>query len=286
MRGFISFNGKIIDETDPVIGSTDHSYRYGDGLFETMKIQDGRILYLSYHIERLFTGLKVLRFAIPPFFTEQTIAGGILELCKKNQCEGSARARLSVSRGNGGLYDCDNNFSWLIECWPLKTSGLNENGLIIDVFPEARKAIDVFSNLKSANYLPYVMGAVWAKENQLNDALILNSHDRICDATIANIFWVKEGKLFTPPLSEGCVAGVMRRRVLDLRLQIAARIAIGVGFEIEESVLSEKTLLEADEAFLTNVTSGIRWVKQFRNKTYSNSIVSKVFAVTDRTKWQ
>ena len=95
----------------------------------------------------------------------------------------------------------------------------NENGLIIDIFPDARKSVDIFSNLKSANYLPYVMAAIWAKENKLNDALILNQHDRICDSTIANVFWVKDNKIFTPPLNEGCVAGVMRRKILELAIQ-------------------------------------------------------------------
>src|SRR6185503_427094 len=99
----------------------------------------------------------------------------------KNNCEKLARARLSVSRGSGGLYDCDNKFSYLIECRAPEEKGFTKNarlpggeGLIIDIYPDARKSIDIFSNLKSANYLPYVMASVWAKENKLDDALLLN----------------------------------------------------------------------------------------------------------------
>lgn len=252
----------------------DHSYRYGDGLFETMKMIKGNILFEEYHFERLLAGSKVLKFSLPALFTKQNISEKIKALCKKNNCEDLARVRLSVSRGSGGLYDCDNKFSYLIECWPLEGNrdDLNSNGLRVDVFPDARKTIDAFSNLKSANYLPYTMAAVWAKENKLNDALILNQHNRICDATIANVFWVNDNKVYTPSLSEACVSGIMRNRILDLDI------------DISESILTEDILLNADEIFLTNVITGIRWVKQCRDRIYSNTITCKVFAELNQTK--
>lgn len=274
MKSFINYNGNIYEEGQPVVISSDHSYRYGDGLFETMKMIDGNILFEEYHFERLLAGSKVLKFSLPDLFTKQNISKEIKELCKKNNCEELARVRLSVSRGNGGLYDCDNKFSYLIECWRLEGNrgDINSNGLIIDIFPDARKAVDAFSNLKSANYLPYTMASVWAKENKLNDALILNQHYRICDATIANVFWVKDNKVHTPSLSEGCVAGIMRDRILNLNM------------DISESILTEDILLNADEIFLTNVITGIRWVKQCRDKNYLNKLTAEVFAELNRTK--
>ena len=268
MAGFINYNGEIFDGEKSIIHASDHSYRYGDGLFETMKVVKGSILLEEYHFERLFAGLETLKFKSKAFFTKQKINAEVKELCKKNKLEESARVRLSISRGSGGLYDCNDKFSYLIESWALGQNdpALNGNGLVIDIFPDARKSIDKFSNLKSANYLPYVMAALWAKENKLNDALILNQHNRICDATIANIFWVKSESLFTPPLNEGCVAGVMRKRILDLNQ------------DITEKSLAEDDLLNADEVFLTNATSGVRWVKQFRDKTYEKKAAEKIFA--------
>lgn len=266
---YVISNGKLVEEEKVFISPNDHSYRYGDGLFETMKVADGNILLKQYHFKRLFSGLQTLKIIKPSSFSEKVIEHAIKELCIKNKCGKLARARLSVSRGNGGLYDCDNKFSYLIECWPLEKTEFNEHGLVIDIFPDVRKSLDTFSNLKSANYLPYVMAAVWARENKLNDALILNSNERICDATIANIFWVKDKKIFTPPLAEGCVDGIMRRRILDL----------GVGvlhFEIEESPLDGSILFEADEIFLTNVIT-VRWVGQVRNKKYSSHISRQLF---------
>ena len=276
MKKYFNYNGRFFADDEPVLSKADRSYRYGDGLFETMKLINGYILLEDHHFERLFSGLGVLKFHIPVLFTKQKIEKEIKELSKKNECERSARIRLSISRGNGGLYDFDNKFSYLIECWPLEQKGFNENGLTIGIFPDARKSIDVFSNLKSANYLAYVMAAIWAKENKLNDALILNQHDRICDSTIANIFWVKDNNIFTPPLNEGCVAGVMRKKILEL----------GSGnsdYLVQECVLTQEILLQADEVFLTNAIAGIRWVKECRNKVYKNTISGKLFTKLGET---
>ena len=276
MKKYFNYNGRFFADNENVLPKDDRSYRYGDGLFETMKLINGNILLEDHHFERLFSGLDVLKFNIPVLFTKQKIEKEIKELSKKNECERSARIRLSISRGNGGLYDCDNKFSYLIECWPLEQKDINENGLIIDIFPDARKSIDVFSNLKSANYLPYVMAAIWVKENKLNDALILNQHDRVCDSTIANVFWIKDDKIFTPPLSEGCVSGVMRKKILELTIGNS-------GYSLQEHILTEKILLQADEVFLTNAITGIRWVKECRGKVYKNTISSKIFTTLGET---
>jgi len=273
---FVIINGNIVEKNKAGLFLDDHSYRYGDGLFETMKIVKGNILLEDHHLERLFSGLETLKFKIPAFFTKEKIGEQVKEVCKKNNCEELAKVRLSVSRGGGGLYDCDDKISYLIESSPLKQNqdAFKENGLKIDIFPDARKSIDKFSNLKSANYLPYVMAAIWAKENKLNDALVLNQHERICDATIANIFWVKDEKIFTPSLSEGCVAGVMRKKIMELP-------TMNSGFPVQESVLTGDILLHADEVFLTNAITGIRWVKECRGKIYKNTISSKLFIELD-----
>lgn len=270
---FLVVNGNLVERDKVHLSPDNHSYRYGDGLFETMKVVNGHLLLREYHFERLFSGCRLLEFSLPTHVNEQKFVSEIKKLIKENNCEELARIRLSVSRGNGGLYDCDNKVSYLIECWPLEkhNSEINRNGLVIDIFPDARKSIDVFSNLKSANYLPYVMAAIWAKDNKVDDALVLNQHNRICDATSANIFWVKDGQVYTPSLGEGCVAGIMRRRILDL------------DTNIHESILTEDILLNADEVFLTNVIKGIRWVKQYHDKIYANAITSLLFAELNRT---
>ena len=266
----ICLNGKILNGNESVLSATNRSFRYGDALFETMKLTKGKILLSHYHFERLFAGLSLMKIQIPQLFTIEKINSEIIELCRRNKCEDLARVRLTVFRSDGGLYESKNSLQYLIESWPLSDSKnqLNENGLVIDIFPDARKSCDKFSNLKSANYLPYVMAAIYAKENKLNDCLVLNIHNRVCDASIANIFWIENDVIYTSPLSEGCVAGVTRKYLLE-RLQ-------GTRLKVQERVCEINDLENADEIFLTNAIQGIRWVKQFRNKKYTNRIVREI----------
>jgi branched-chain amino acid aminotransferase len=269
---YLIHNGKYFSSEEKIINADNQSYRYGDGLFETMKMIKGEILLAEYHFNRLFNGLQVLKYNIPKLFTPVSLAEQIKMLAQKNGCEKAARVRLSVSRGHGGLYDGDNKLDFIIECRPVNESvnQLNENGLIIGLFEDARKSCDLFSNLKSANYLPYVMAALYAKENKWNDCLVLNQYGRVCDATIANVFWVKDGEIFTPPLSEGCVDGVMRRHLLQ--------ITVGTENAIQEKVCPVAELENADEIFLTNAVYGIRRAKQFRNKELANTITKELYS--------
>ncbi len=142
---YISLNGKLSPGSEPVLLAANRSYRYGDGLFETMKMIDGKIQLAAYHFERLFSGLLLLKFEIPKLFTAERLQEEILSLCKKNECEQLARTRLSVFRGNGGLYDEEKGLEYLIECWPLHSSvnKLNENGLVTGVYTDARKNCDI-----------------------------------------------------------------------------------------------------------------------------------------------
>lgn len=267
----VCINGKTIPANEPVLMADNRGYRYGDGLFETMKLINGKIILEKYHIERLFSGLELLKFRIPSLFTAKKLRQEITGLCKKNKCDNLARIRLSVFRGNGGLYDEVKGLQYLIECWPVKETAnqINENGLTIDIFPDAQKSCDIFSNLKSANYLPYTMAAQFAKENKLNDCLVSNVKGQLADATIANIFLVKNNLIITPALAEGCVNGVMRRYLAEkLRLS---------NFEFREGVVTKNDLETFDEIFLSNAMYGIRWVKSFRDKSYVNTQTLKIY---------
>ncbi len=267
----ICLNGKILPGNEPVLLTENRGFRYGDGLFETMKVWNGKILLEQHHFERLFSGLALLKFEIPKFLNEEKLIERILLLCRKNECEKLSRVRLTVFRGNGGLYDEERPLQYIIECWPVieSVNKLNENGMVIDIYPEARKSCDPFSNLKSANFLPYVMAAIYAKENKLNDSLILNTKESISDTTIANIFLIKDETITTPALSEGCVNGVMRKYLME-KMRDA-------GYKIEEASVLVNHLENTDEIFLTNAMNGIRWVSQFRHKMYSNIKTKEIY---------
>jgi branched-chain amino acid aminotransferase len=271
---FICFNGKILSASEPVLMADNKSYRYGDGLFETIKVINGKICLESYHFKRFFSSLQLLQMVLPALLTAEKLREQVFQLCEKNKCIGLARIRLSVFRGNGGIFEGSDELQYLIECWPVNESvnRLNENGLVIDIYPDAKKSCDHFSNIKSANFLPYVMAARYAKQNKWNDCLVLNVNDGVADSTIANVFLVKGEKLITPALSEGCINGVMRRYLLE-ELKEA-----DFEMKVEEGFVTVDDLHSADEVFLTNAIQGIKWVARFRDKKYTSVVTEKIYS--------
>lgn len=267
----ICFNGKILPADEPALLVSNRGYRYGDGLFETIKVAEGLLILENYHFERLFSGLSLLKFELPGHFTKEKIKAGILQLCKRNGCEGLARVRLSVFRGNGGLYDEDKSLQYIVECWPLNNSisKLNENGLVINIYNDGEKSCNKFSNLKSANFLVYSMAALYAKENKLNDCLVLNTKGNIADSTIANVFIIKNGVIITPGLEEGCINGVIRRHLL--------KVMRDSGEDVLEAAVAVSDLNAASEIFLTNAIHGIRWVRQLGYKNYTNTKTVEIY---------
>jgi aminodeoxychorismate lyase len=269
---FLFYNGSISKTGKLCLSPDNRSFRYGDGFFETMKMVNGKLVLEEMHLERLFRSLETMHFQQPDYFTANYLREHVLALAKKNYHDKLARIRITIFRGEGGLYDAQNHFPHhLIQSWPLEPSvnQMHQNGLMAGIFKDARKVCDEYSLIKHNNYLPYVMGALWAKKHQLNEALLLNPYDRIADATIANVFIVKDGLIKTPPLSEGAVNGVMRRHLLEcLRKE---------NMPHEVVPLKPEDVLQASELFLTNAISGIRWVKQLDNSCYTNQLSAHLY---------
>ena len=267
---YFNFNGKIFAEHSPIIGADSRALRYGDGIFETIKFKNNRLILADEHFSRLWKGLQLLQFDIPKLFTPEKLTEEIIKTINKNK-HSFARIRLGIFRGNGGLYDAKNNIpNFIIQSWALAEEKgiLNTNGLQLCIYRDAQKSCDTFSNIKHNNYLPYFMGALFAKNNQCNDAIILNNQQRICDSTIANIFIVKKEIIYTPELKEGCVAGVMRKFLIQQLPEF--------GYQVKEAVITEAMLLDADEIFLTNSIYNIRWVASVDNKSYTNHYTIKI----------
>ncbi len=270
MNLFINYNGKIVESNTPIIAAQNRGLRYGDGIFETIKYKNKQLILIEKHIERLWKGMVLLCFEIPKLFTKEKLITEILLLLKKNRLD-AARVRLTIVRGNGGLFDAENHQpNYIIETLPLaEQNGLwNENGLQLCIYKDAKKSVDAFSNLKTNNYLPYLMGAIFAKKNHCNDAFILNTNNNICDSTIANIFYIKDKIIYTPSLAEGCVAGVMRHWLIQ--------ILSTKGYTVIQKAISANDVFEANEIFLTNSIYNIRWVAGLGNITYSNQLTFKI----------
>jgi branched-chain amino acid aminotransferase len=265
-------DGQFYRDDKMVVGASSRALRYGDGLFETMKVNRDTIQLGDYHMQRLFDALHLLEFELPSHINPSYFLDRILQLVHRNGHGKLARIRLMVFRGNGGLYDPENHYPHhIIQSWSLPEANhhWNENGLVVGIHDKARKSMDILANSKTNNYLPYIMGALEAKNQKWNDALILNNAGRISDSTIANIFLVSGNKITTPALEEGCVAGIMRRYLLE-KLKANNR-------DVQEIAIQPADLENADEVFLTNSTYGIRWVKSIGNKNYTANLSLELY---------
>ena len=260
---FISHDGAIYPSGAPVLSIGNRSFKWGDGVFETIRVVNQKIPLAHLHFERLFTSMKMLQMNAG--FSADELAARILELCKMNACLQSARVRLAVYRNDEG------GAGYSIEATSLDGSvqGWNEKGWTLGIYPHARKAIDAFANIKSASFLPYLMASLFAKENGWDDVILLNTEQSVCDSSKANIFLLRGGEFYTPPLSSGCISGVMRKWLIDT---LHAN-----GHAVHQQALSEQDLFEAEECFLTNALFGIRWVETYRDKKFSSSLTRQVY---------
>lgn len=260
---WVCHNGLFLPGSQPVFTASNRGFKYGDGMFETARFYNGTLLLSSFHFHRLYSGLQLL--GIIPHFTQEQLTAAVIELCKKNNCSASARVRIAVYR------EAADNASYLVEATALTPEKMvwNERGWHLIVYPFARKSCDAFANLKSANYLPYVMAGRHAKEEGADECMVLNMHNRICDGSKTNLFFIKDSEVYTPALSEGCVAGVMRRAVIDFLKSS--------GYAVHQKGVTENDLLDADNVFVTNAIEGVRWVQRFGGKEYKYGVLKKVY---------
>lgn len=259
------YNGHVISLYEPAISFSNRAFRYGDSLFESIRFTNGKIMFLADHVKRIKLSMTTLRMNVPAEFTTGNIEALILHLLEQNNIKQDARIRLTVFRNEGGFYTPDtNDISFLIESESLETNGyqLNQKGLWVDVYAEIKKQINKISNLKTGSALLYVMAGITKTSLKLDDCLLVNDNGNIIESISSNIFVVKNGTLYTSPIADGCIDGVMRKQILD----IAAQNKI-LTFE---QTLTVHTLTNGDEVFLTNAIKGIQWVGQFKNKFYTN----------------
>lgn len=271
MEQFIHHNGIVSSGASATVNVSNRSFRYGDGLFESIRIANHHPQFLKEHLKRLLSGMQVLKMQAHASLNEGFLERAITELAQKNNIGPGGRVRLTIYRNDGGLYTPDTNeVSYVIEIDPLPDANyvLNQKGFMIDLFSEFKKQQHVLSNIKSANSMLYVMASIYRKQHSLDECLILNDKHCIIEGISSNIFAVKNGVLYTPPVGDGCVDGVMRRKIIEIAQM--NRIAV---YEIS---IMQNVLLGADELFLTNAVHGIRWIVAYKQKRYFNNTSKKL----------
>lgn len=266
---FINFNGKIFAQEAVAFPFSNSAFRYGAGLIETILVKDNCLQLEALHWARLWLGMQQLNFPISKQLTPARLTTEVLKTVAKNNLTKLSRVRLQMFVLQQGLYETYGELLFIIECFALNEAvlSLNENGLVCGIANGFFKSNDSLANLKSSNMLLYQQAAHIAQQQKWNDVLIINEAGNIIESAIANIFWVKEEQIFTPPLSEGCVAGVMRQQLINSCTQ---------NFIIEEKPLTPSDLKTADEVFLTNAIRGVKWVQQIEDCHYELNIAKKI----------
>ena len=271
MKTYLNLNGQLLPSGNVKIPYHNRAFRYGDGFFETIRCFNGKPLWMPQHFERIKKSARILKFSLPENADTDYFSHNISGLLESNGHMAGARIRLSIFRDSGGFYRPDGDQAGiLIESLPLKTERyqLNKEGLIAGIFDEIRKPVNLLSNIKSSNALIYILASVFAREKGWNDALILNPDGHIAEATSSNVFVVKDNRIHTPDLNQGCVEGVMRSILLS--------VLSSEGFSIHECSLLPEDLFDVDEVFLSNTISGVQWVKGFEHKRYFHKISSRI----------
>ena len=269
----LNFNGKLYPNNDLIFKAGNRAFNYGDQLFETIRYSKGKILFWEDHYFRMMGGACILRMDIPNHLNIDFFESEILNTISASMLTfDSARVRLSIFRKDGGRYLPENrSLDYLIEVEKLEDINWNFpiEGSHVDVFHDHKKPSGVLSNVKGVRSIVSVLSAIYAKENQLNEAIILNNESFVCETTSSNIFVLVKNIIYTPPLSSGCVDGIIRKILLEN--------AKYWGFKIEEKDMKTFQLVKAQEVFLTNSIKGIQWVSSYKNKTFSNNTSFTLF---------
>lgn len=265
MKTQIDYNGKIFTSEENIFKSSNRGFRFGDAIFETIFVDTDSIRLYDYHWDRLKSGCEELEFLIPEAWNQKYFQDKIAYLLKINALS-SARVRLTVFRGDSSFGEADLPAEYLIEIFPLEN--YNTRGVNLGLYTAIRKSPGILSNYKTANYLLNVLAKLYASKNEFDDCLYLNDDGRICESSISNVFWIEKGKIYTPPLTEGPVAGVMRRHLIK-ELEYSENPVIEKELHVEK-------LYDAEEIFLTNAIRGIIPVKSFSGKIYKTAVTNSL----------
>ena len=270
MLDIICLNGRFQSLREQSLSPDNRAFLYGDGLFESIRISEGNLLFFDDHFERLISAMYVLGFD-NTFFDPLKVYGEMEELIRRNQCK-EGRLRLNVFRNAGGFYKPltdQSGYLITIQSVPEPVFTINEKGLRLGMYSEIRKPLNALSGIKAASALLYVLAARHARESAWDDSIVLNEYGRVCECSAANIFLLMPDKtVVTPALSEGILPGVMRKNLI--------RFMRENDIQVEERMVLTEDLFKADEIFLSNAIQGIRWVISFRERRYFSTFSRKL----------
>lgn len=255
------YNGSLRERTDASF-LDNRAFRYGDGLIETIRMMRGELLFFHDHLERMFAGMDALLMQRPSHWDARFFFNAIERVLTGNGFTTSARIRIQVWRTGDGIYHTNHQgVDYAVEAdETMEMYEFHSAGYSANVVTSVRKIHDRIANVKTSSAMTYIVAAQEAKSKNVNVGIVLNERSNVADAPGRNVFLVEKGRVVTPPLTDGCVAGVFRFQLLAL-LRSHKIVAV------EESISTER-LEAAGEIFVTNVVDGIQPITSFNKKVY------------------
>ena len=267
----ININGTILEDSEAYLSVDNRGFAYGDAVFETIKVNSNP-LFWEAHYFRLMASMRILRMEIPMHFTSEFLESQIMDLVDiQSEKAKSYRVKLTVFRATGGYYTPTSNaVKFTIALAPLDSDIYNSHtdSCEIELFKDYFIAPNLLSTLKTNNKAINVVGSIFAKENNYDNCLLLNTNKNIIEALNGNVFLVKDNVIKTPPLTDGCLKGIIRDQLIEM-------ISKSDNYDLIETSIAPFELQKADEIFITNVIQGIKPVTKFRKKTYTTEVAKK-----------
>jgi branched-chain amino acid aminotransferase len=264
-------NGAFVEKSKATVSVFDHGLLYGDGVFEGIRAYNGIVFKLDEHIARLYDSAKTIRLKIP--VTPAHMSELVLETIRKNQLR-DAYVRLVVTRGPGDLgVDpslCQSPTLFIIAEPMATVLGPREPKTVkLAISTVRRDAVDATTHeIKSLNYLNSILAKIEANNAGADDAILLDRRGFVSEASVTNLFIVKNGRISTPSSAAGILHGITRARVIVL--------CEDLGYEIQERDITPFEVFTADEVFLVGTKSEILGVGYVGDVRIGNGVAGPV----------
>jgi branched-chain amino acid aminotransferase len=274
----INSNGNLVPSSDASLSFFNRGFSYGDALFETVKAVSNKLLFWEDHYFRLMASMRLLRMEIPMTFTPEYFVDQCIQLIQAQELNSPAwRLRLTVFRDSEGRYTPDHNrVAFVIGCESLSQDRFLDEIVKyrVDLYKDHYVQAAMLPTLKTNNKILNVLGSIFAKENDLDNCILVNDKKEVAEALQSNLFLLFGQEIHTPPLTSGCLDGIIRKQII--------RMAKELDLTLKERVINPFDLQKADELWLTNTIQGIRAVTNYRRKTYQSKIYPKAVALLNK----
>ena len=264
----INFNGELLFEENMKLSSENRGFKYGDAIFETIKVSNKKVIFWEDHYFRLMASMRMLRMKIPMQFTLEFLEQEILKTVAVQDRASSFRVRLNVYRKGGGLYTPKTNqIDYLIDV--KANTYQTKKTYSVDVFKDFYSYSGLLSTVKTNNRMLNTLASIYAKENDLDNCVLINEKKGVVEVANANIFILKGTIIKTPALTEGCIKGIVRTKVIEI-------IAKNKEYTLEETNISPFEIQKADEVFITNAIMGIQAITNYKKKSFTSDFSDKI----------